>query len=405
MSSTHWHRNLFAVTAANFVAYAGFTLAMPFLPLYIQQMGVHDEGQVAWWTGVSLGVTPALVALCGPFWGRMADRFGSKKMVIRAFAAFATGMAAMAFVTAPWQFFALRALIGLVGGYATLMVSMAAQSAPPEKLAQAIGLVQTAQRLGPAIGPVIGGALASVVGLRNAFLVSAAAYAAAVVVVWLLYTESPSAEGASRTGRARVPFRRILAFENFVLLMAVIFGLQFADRSFGPVLPLWVARSMAPSAVPFVSGVLFSVMAVAAAAGHHSCSRLLRLMPTRIVVAATTVMAACGVALLAATTNVALLIVAMTMFGVGVGAATTASYTAAGMVVPREVHATAFGLLTSASLVGLATSPVISGFVAAVSLRAVFLLDAVLLVALAVVVRRVMVETPVTIEAPTTEEV
>ena len=39
-----WRRNLFALTAAVFIGFAGFTLVMPFLPIYIQQMGVHDVG-------------------------------------------------------------------------------------------------------------------------------------------------------------------------------------------------------------------------------------------------------------------------------------------------------------------------------------------------------------------------
>ena len=42
-------------------------------------------------------------------------------------------------------------------------------------------------------------------------------------------------------------FRNVLAFENFVLLMGVIFGLQFVDRSFGPVLPLYVGELGTPA--------------------------------------------------------------------------------------------------------------------------------------------------------------
>jgi DHA1 family multidrug resistance protein-like MFS transporter len=79
-----WRRNLFAVTSACFIGFAGFTLAMPFLPLYIRQLGVSDVGDIAVWTGAALGVTPALAALMSPFWGRMADRFGRKLMFVRA---------------------------------------------------------------------------------------------------------------------------------------------------------------------------------------------------------------------------------------------------------------------------------------------------------------------------------
>jgi len=63
-----WRRNQFAVTAASFMGFTGFTLVMPFLPAYIQQLGVEDVGEVALWAGLSLGVTPAVTAVLSPFW-------------------------------------------------------------------------------------------------------------------------------------------------------------------------------------------------------------------------------------------------------------------------------------------------------------------------------------------------
>ena len=71
-SSAPWRRNVFAVTAASFMGFTGFTLVMPFLPLFIGQLGVTDVGQIAMWTGLSLGVTPALTALLAPAWGGSA---------------------------------------------------------------------------------------------------------------------------------------------------------------------------------------------------------------------------------------------------------------------------------------------------------------------------------------------
>ena len=59
----HWRRNQSAVTIATFVGFTGFTLAMPFLPLYFQQLGVEDTGALAIWSGVSLGITPAITAM------------------------------------------------------------------------------------------------------------------------------------------------------------------------------------------------------------------------------------------------------------------------------------------------------------------------------------------------------
>ena len=79
-SALNWRKNLFAVTAASFIGFTGFTLVMPFLPLYLQQLGVSDVGEIVLWSGLSLGVTPAVTALMAPLWGRLADRVGRKIM-------------------------------------------------------------------------------------------------------------------------------------------------------------------------------------------------------------------------------------------------------------------------------------------------------------------------------------
>ena len=111
-----WRRNQVAVTGAAFIGFTGSTLVMPFLPFYFEQLGVTDTGAIAIWSGVSLGVTPAVTALMAPVWARVAERAGRKLMVARSLLSFVAIMSATAFVTAPWQVFALRALQGLFAG-------------------------------------------------------------------------------------------------------------------------------------------------------------------------------------------------------------------------------------------------------------------------------------------------
>jgi MFS family permease len=387
-----WQRNVFAVTAASFMGYTGFTLVMPFLPLFIGRLGVTDVGEIAMWTGVSLGITPALTALLSPAWGRLGDRFGRKIMVERSLVSFVVLMTAMAFVTQAWHVLAIRAVQGLFAGYGSLSVAMAAESAPRDRMPNAIGLVQTAQRIGPGVGPVVGGILAGLVDLRRVFLLTAGFYAAGLVIVHLLYDDRAThAAPADPADSGRVTFRDVLAFQNFVLMMVVIFGLQFVDRSFGPVLPLWVEQTgVAPSRVALTSGVLFSIIAIAGALGHHFCGRLLRRYASRVVIAGGMAIAAAASAVFGITANFWIMTVASLLFGVGIGAAMTASYSAAGAVIPPGAHGAGFGVLTSASLVGMASSPFIAGFVGGASLRIVFFVDAVVFAALAVAVRRLM---------------
>ena len=398
------------------MGYTGFTLVMPFLPLFISQLGVTDPGQIAMWTGVCLGITPAMTAILAPAWGRLGDRFGRKIMVERSLVSFVVLFAAMAFVTKAWHVLAIRAAQGLFAGYGSLSVAMAAESAPRDRMPSAIGLVQTAQRIGPGVGPLIGGALAGLVGLRRAFLATAVFYAAGLVLVHMMYDERathavagnardlenlsnpenpPNPENLPNPPNrsTRVTFRNVLAFQNFILMMVVIFGLQFVDRSFGPVLPLYVEQAGRSHAqVAMVSGVLFSIMACTGALGHHFCGRLVKRFPMRVVIAGGAAVAAAGSAMVGVSGNVFVMSAASTLLGLGIGAAMTASYSAAGSVIPAGAHGTGFGVLTSASLVGMASSPFIAGLLGGSSIRVVFLVDVVVMAALATAVQKLMVD-------------
>ena len=71
-------------------------------------------------------------------------------------------------------------------------------------------------------------------------------------------------------------------------------------------------------------------------------------------------------------------------------------------MIPPSARGAGFGLLTTASLLGLAISPIASGFLGATSIRSVFLLDTIAMLALAGTVTRVMASTPLT--APATPQ-
>ena len=386
------NRNQVAVTAAAFVGFTGSTLVMPFLSLYIRELGVTDVGDIALWTGLTLGATPLITALCAPFWGRIADKYGNKILVQRSLLSFVVVMAAMAYATSAWQLFVLRALQGFVAGYGPLTLSMAAASVPRDRMAGAIGAVQTAQRIGPTIGPVIGGVLAGAVGHRHAFLVAAAVYLFALILLSVMYTEPRHHASVDAEEPARVTFRDILAFENFLVALALILGMQLVERSFEPVLPLYLGLlGFGEGRVPILAGVLFSALALAGALGHQLAATMLKRVSARVVIVLSLVWAAAGLSMFATVGTTAWLVAGMALVGLGIGTASTAAYAAAGAVIPRHAHGASFGLLTGASLLGMSFGPMMGGLVAARSIRAVFVTGIVAFGMLAVTARRTMV--------------
>jgi MFS family permease len=133
---------------------------------------------------------------------------------------------------------------------------------------------------------------------------------------------------------------------------------------------------------------------------------MLRRASPRTVITASAVTGAAGALLYVLAPGTLWLFVATPLFGVAMGAATTSTYTAASSVMPATARGAGFGLLSTASLTGLALSPIMSGILGATSIRAVFLLDVFALVVIAAAVSRLMVIEPYqTTTAPAPEEI
>ena len=405
LSESESGRNVFVAAATCFTGFAGFTLAMPFLPLYINELGVHDVGEIALWSGLTLGATPAITAISAPLWGRVGDRYGSKLLVIRSLVAFALTKAGMAFVWAPWQLVALRALLGVFAGYGALTMAMAAESVPRERMARAIGLVQMGQRLGPALGPVIGGFIAPIVGLRRAFLVTSAFYLAALLMIMVFYTEPHERRARERTRSLSSVVRELAATPGFLLVLAAIFTLQTVDRSFGPILPLFVAEiGVTPDRIATVAGLLFSLVAVCAAFGHHIAGRLMGRWSAKTLMTSVAATTALALIVMVVFPGLRTLTAALIIASVGIGVAMTAAYSLAGALLPPDAHVTGFGIMTTASLIGLAFSPVLAGLVGASGLRVVFVVDVAMLIVLGIALGRRLHPSAVVIRPPAAEE-
>src|SRR6476659_8182358 len=110
-----WRRNLYVLMLTVFVSFSGFTFVMPFLPLFIRQLGVTDTGDAALWSGLIFGVSPLLSGLLAPFWATLAGRFGVKRIILFSLAAYAVTLSSNALVTSVGQLLAVRLLIGVLG--------------------------------------------------------------------------------------------------------------------------------------------------------------------------------------------------------------------------------------------------------------------------------------------------
>ena len=111
-----WERTAWVASATQFLTLVGFGFGLPFLPMYVQALGVTDRAQVAVWSGVISGSAALTMAVLAPIWGVLADRYGRKPMLVRAMIGGAFAVGAMGFVGNVWQLLGLRLIQGGVTG-------------------------------------------------------------------------------------------------------------------------------------------------------------------------------------------------------------------------------------------------------------------------------------------------
>ncbi|PYN93189.1 MAG: hypothetical protein DMD91_30695 [Candidatus Rokuibacteriota bacterium] len=376
-SAEGWQRNVWALTLCVFIAFVGFQFFNPFLPLYVRELGVTDPARVALWSGLLAAVTPAMSGLLAPVFGRLADRFGRKLMLVRSLAGFTVIIAVMGVVTSVEQLLLMRVLQGLFAGFSPMAMAVATVSAPREKVSVAIARVQNAQLISVAGGPAIGGLVASHLGTRVAFFITAAMCALALVALIVLFKEGrPHESAAARAASRPAPLREFFRYRHFVPVMLLLLIAQFIDRGLALMIPLHVAHLPGLEASAATSGLIISVAAAGAALSSSVAARLATVLPIGRLLFVQFMIGGVLCCALALANTATMLLVLRTLVALFLGGALTLAYTLGGMIVPGETRGAAFGWLAMGVQIGTAASPLLSGALAAVSLANAYLMDA-----------------------------
>ena len=239
---------------------------LPFLPLYVRELGVTESGKVAMVSGLLFAAPFFAATVATPVWGFLGDRHGRKLMVVRASFGLAAATLLMGFATTIPQLFFLRIAQGAVSGFIAAALALMASSAPRERMGYALGTLQTAIPTGTIVGPLIGGTLADLMGYRQIFFVTAALNLfAGILVVFLVRRDLGSTSGAG-IGRVLDNYRAVFGSAQFRQLFFILFGCQFALMSIQPVMALYVESLGAHGRLlATTTGVIFAITGVASA--------------------------------------------------------------------------------------------------------------------------------------------
>jgi len=175
------------------VSFLATQMTRPYIPVLVEGLAGTGPG-LASAIALVMGTAALVGGLISPLGGVLGDRIGFRAVLVGALAAGGVVLVAMPFVSS------VPALAGLavVSGAATATVSamvfgLLAIDVPPERRSATLNLVYLPLYAAGIVGPAVGAGVVTVTGLTGPFLVAAAIFIAAAVVI------------AARPSRDRVP--------------------------------------------------------------------------------------------------------------------------------------------------------------------------------------------------------
>ncbi|CAI0690536.1 multidrug efflux MFS transporter [Serratia ficaria] len=283
-----WKVNLISVWLGCFFTGLAMSQILPFLPLYVEQLGVTGHQSLSLWSGLVFSGTFLVSALVSPLWGSLADRKGRKLMLLRASLGMAVVIALQGLATNVWQLFALRALMGLTSGYIPNAMALVATQAPRDKSGWALGMLSTGQITGVIAGPLLGGLMADHLGLRVVFFVTAGMMFVSFLITLFLIKERRIRVKKADQLSGKAVFQSLPYPALIVTLFVCTLMIQLANSSISPILTLFIRElSGDVSNIAFISGMIAAVPGIAALISAPRLGRLGdRIGTARILIAA-----------------------------------------------------------------------------------------------------------------------
>lgn len=143
--------------------------SMLLIPLYVQEL--HGLGRLAFYSGLVGSVTGFANMAASPLLGRMADRIGHEKILAVCLLGSALAFVPQAFVSNVWQLLASRFVLGIfMGGMLPSVNALLRKFTPDGMESRAFGFNSSFLSLGNILGPMAGGLLSGLIGIRGIFL-------------------------------------------------------------------------------------------------------------------------------------------------------------------------------------------------------------------------------------------
>ncbi|MFK3798837.1 MFS transporter [Pseudomonas sp. NPDC088444] len=359
----HWKRNLAVCVIGAFTTIVAMTLLLPFLPLYVEHLGVSDAAAVVQWSGVAYGATFFSAALTAPLWGRLGDRYGRKLMLIRASLGMAIAMSLIGLAENIYQLVGLRLLAGLLGGYASGATILVATQTPKERSGWALGTLSSGIMAGNLAGPLIGGSLPPLIGIRNTFFLAGGVIFVTFLATLFLMKEAPrpKPKADAKATASRRPWELITDRKPVIAMFVVASLVMFSIMSIEPIITVYLTQLHTEN-VTFMAGLVMSATALASVLSASRIGKLADRIGHRKVVIGCLTAAATLLIPQAFVTNAWQLVALRFLMGVALGGLLPCIAAIIRHAVPDAVAGRMLGYSTSSQYVGQVLGPLTGGY-------------------------------------------
>lgn len=381
-----WKRNLVIIWISQFLAMAGMSTVVPFLPLFVRELGVNTLADTALWSGLVFAAPFFVSFLITPVWGAMGDKYGRKLMTVRAVIGLSISLILIGFSNSTVELLIYRILQGLLSGFYPAAMALVAAGSPKEKTAFALGMVQSANTSGNIIGPLIGGVVSDLFGFRAVFIFVGSLIGLTGLLILFFVEEKKETKPQEKSFTFLQNWQ--FAFQSKPILIAGVFVLtvSLAVALLRPVFVLYIELFNIPSDIlPTVTGLLYSILGIFSAISSYYLGK--RIQPGRVKSYLITSTLLCGLMYLLHTIvpNVFWLIPVRIILGSAYGIILPVLFTIIMENSGHERKGGMMGIASSWQTLGNLIGPLISGTLAGIfGLKTIFLLAGILFILISI---------------------
>ncbi|WP_028546311.1 MFS transporter [Paenibacillus taiwanensis] len=360
-----WKLNLIILWFGNFLVMAGMTMVVPFLALYLQQdIGLTDQHQIGVWSGLIFAGNFVTSFIFQPIWGKFADKYGRKVMLLRSGFGMAVVTVLMGFATSPLHLLLLRMLNGTISGFNPAAVALVSSTTPKKQMGFAMGVLQSGAVAGTILGPLIGGLLADWVGYRPIFYITGSLLFIGSMLALLMVKEQFNKEAAMAKPQISVVagFKQLSRIPQLTALFAVTFLLQFAMLSPMSLLPLYVQDLHGSTEnLAFLAGLVSAVTGLSNMIASPLLGRLSDKVGSHRILTFSLIGAACTLIPQAFVSNVWQLLVIRFLLGMFMGGLMPSVNSLIRKYTPDGMESRAYSFNSSTLALGNAIGPIVGG--------------------------------------------